>query len=641
MPRSDSPAQIAAAIDGYRPTSLTEVQSDLYLATIKDLVRASAPHSILVATQRLTAACVFVGATAHLGEDFDVAFTEARAQGWVNGEVSAGRRSARTVSNEMGRLRVLFRVRDGLPARIKAPNVPLAVVAPLSASIVARLESAVSAADVSARRGYLAAFGSGMWGPHIAGGVIERTTDDRWVATSPDGVRRYLPKRFYSLCRCLDSRVLSEADTDAFKRVASAEGIALTPVLALQTWRAAVIAVEMPMVRLIRDFGLSTDSMSKLLPHLAAEMTDEDLVAVFRDGGRAVPGGAVTVAVISPSSEDSPGAMVTKISKADARRRAKAYRDFLDSPEPLAPELQSQLDDYVPATIDPETWVAIAEVFRWVMERSRLTSIANFDKHRGVLARYLAWRSERAMSIAVTDAMTLIEIDRYVADGMGEFDQKTRNDYRTRLRNLAVTVNAGPDAAPRIVTGTAVRVRPPYTDAEIAKMCRVARNYGKNAEVRRQMCAVIGLAAGAGLDSVDLRLLRRSDIDDRGPDGIFITVTGERARRIVVRREFEEMVRIGLEGLRPNSYVFPGNKGGPRSSVRGLLERAAIVEKIPEILPARLRSTWLAWAMTKNIPFAQLMAAAGLKSANTLTDLLTHLVDVDDEQGGSAGEVLR
>src|SRR5690606_24914391 len=97
-----------------------------------------------------------------------------------------------------------------------------------------------------------------------------------------------------------------------------------------------------------------------------------------------------------------------------------------------------------------------------------------------------------------------------------------------------------------------VPIKAPYAAEEVAAIVRLATTQPSSV-MRRQLCAIVGLGLGAGLDSSDLRHLRIRDIDDRGEAGIVVTVPGKRERVIFVRRDLEHLVRIGTEGQRPGA----------------------------------------------------------------------------------------
>jgi hypothetical protein len=324
---------------------------------------------------------------------------------------------------------------------------------------------------------------------------------------------------------------------------------------------------------------------------------------------------------------------------AEMRRRAKEIRDGITAPTPLTASQQEALERYAPSRVDAAVWEAVRAVHGWVMRRSGIKGTTSFVHQCGIVANYLVWRHGTGAPTAVAEAFTFTAIYHYELNGMADLSDNTRRDYIAKLRTIATRVNPGPDAPPRVATNARKVIQPGYTDAEMAAICRVVTRLGSPV-VRRQMCAIVGLCAGAGLSPQDLRNLRAGDIDDRAGDGIVVNVPGARARRTIVRHDFEDMVRTGLKGLGASSLVL-GRKVDRRNVTANIIDGAGILEHIPDISAWRLRSTWLLHHMARRVPLGVLLAAAGLDSARTLTDLIQYLpeADVDSASGAlRAGE---
>lgn len=312
-----------------------------------------------------------------------------------------------------------------------------------------------------------------------------------------------------------------------------------------------------------------------------------------------------------------------KTSRAAAKRFAANARTQHTNPTPLPDKLRTYLDNYTPDRLDHTRWAAVRAVHRAVMERSKLRGEESFKKRVAELAAYLVWRHEHGLSIGIADAMTYSAIDDHYRLGCSQLGENSRNDRRSRLRKLAEAANPGLEAATRAVPLGHQPIKPGYTPRDEAAIQRAALRQRRPAS-RRALCIVVGLCAGAGLDSVDLRYLLCRHIDDRGDAGIVVHVPGPRARRVMVRRDYELLVRVGLDGLRPNDLVI-GRDLSRRNLVGGLVERAELLGDLPHIEASRLRSTWLTWLMTRTVPLNVILDAAGLKTARSLVDLLPHM----------------
>lgn len=255
-----------------------------------------------------------------------------------------------------------------------------------------------------------------------------------------------------------------------------------------------------------------------------------------------------------------------------------------------------------------------------VLRASEITGKGSLKHHRTALVYYLAWCEDVGYPLSSPDTMTYQIIDRYIRNGIPDLD--SRKDYRWRLRSLAHHANPGPDAPRHEPVGYA-SVKPNYTDREMADIRFIALNQ-RTPRLRRQLCACVGLGRGAGLDASDIRDLYRRDVDDLGADGIRVNVHGKRPRTVWVRREWEDLVRVGIDGLTPGRLVL-GRKKDRRNLVGKIVEQADLLGDAPHIEQNRLRATWLVDLMTDHVPIAVILQAAGLESARTITDLYGHL----------------
>jgi hypothetical protein len=143
-------------------------------------------------------------------------------------------------------------------------------------------------------------------------------------------------------------------------------------------------------------------------------------------------------------------------------------------------------------------------------------------------------------------------------------------------------------------------------------------------EMVRRLCLCVGLGAGAGIDSPDLKLLDTTCAADHGEDGICIQVPGPHAREVWVLRDYEYLVRRGLHGLRAGQPLI-GRVKTRRNVAGAIFADAVLLGSLPKLEQSRLRTTWLATLMIRPVPLAVILTAAGLKSTRTLFDLLPHL----------------
>lgn len=315
----------------------------------------------------------------------------------------------------------------------------------------------------------------------------------------------------------------------------------------------------------------------------------------------------------------------SKMSKREMIRRSAVAAQGAP-PSGLPDELEQMLVGYQPTGVDPAEWAAVSDVVVATMRASHITGKDSFQKHLGVVARYLLWRAQELKPVGFPESFNQADIDQYYQHGIVASD-KTRNDYRSRLKNIARHVNDDPNAVVRVQVGAYQAVREGFTDAEMKRICWSVQRE-KSEGLRRQLCAAVGLCAGAGLSATDVKHLHVGRVVDHGDTGIEILVAGPNARQVWVREEFEALVRIGVKGLRPNDLVI-GTQTNRRNVVGNLVQRSALHD-CPHFDASRLRSTWLTWMLQRPVPLHVIMYAAGLTAARTLTDLIAH-IDVDPD----------
>ncbi len=315
--------------------------------------------------------------------------------------------------------------------------------------------------------------------------------------------------------------------------------------------------------------------------------------------------------------------MAKKVSRAEARRLRAELLDRRERGSALPAALRLRAEQFEPRTIDSEEWARVRPLFLAIIEQTDVRGADAFSKRCIALAAYLAWASREGLDLTVESVMRPEPIDEHVR-AMGGRHPATR---RSHLRSLARAVNPT-GMPPGAITYPRSKVRPPYTDKEMAAIERIARTQPTVAQ-RRGMCAVVGLGRGAGLDSCDLRYLHAGDIEDRGEDGIWVQVPGPRPRLVPVRRRCEELVRIGLDGIRADGLVI-GQVQDRRNVASKIIETASIMGSAPPIEASRLRTTWLADLLTSNVPLPVVMAVSGLTTAHSIIDVLNHLDVVPD-----------
>lgn len=304
-------------------------------------------------------------------------------------------------------------------------------------------------------------------------------------------------------------------------------------------------------------------------------------------------------------------------------------------PAPLPADVAEWLDGYEPKFVDRVTWVAIRPHFLGIVRAAQLDRIEVCKRRSSLLAGYLAWRYETGASVALAESMTRDAVEGYIKSMTTKTNKGTVNTMRSRLRKLAQAANPSAVSNPTGVAYGYAPVKPPYDPVEEAAIRRAVLRY-HNEVTRRHLCLIVGMCAGAGLDAADVVLLDSGSIRDFGADGIRVDVPGPKARTVWVRVEYEEPVRAALAGNRPKARArLIGTRPNGKNAVGAIVENAVFHGHVPKVEAARLRSTWIVWALSRNVPLPVLMQAAGLKTARSLAALVEYV------PAGEGVEVLR
>ena len=313
--------------------------------------------------------------------------------------------------------------------------------------------------------------------------------------------------------------------------------------------------------------------------------------------------------------------MSKKLSKAEVQRRVKAVHEQRDELPEMPEQAISYIKGFIPAGTKPTTWAPLASTFFAVMRKAGYRTERTVSQHSTALGRYLLWRSAEHLEVSLSAAMSFDEIDRFYFRGTFELSERTRNDYRSRLRTMASRVNPS-SSAPIVPTLGYNSVRAGYTTAEEAMLRRVALRQ-RRAEPRRRLCAVVGLGGGAGLDPTDMRTQLTEGVVQTD-SGLLVTTSGARPRQIIVRRAYEELVLAGIEGRKASSLILESGRDRANPVARAL-EGAEIFDDCPKVDMRRLRTTWITWLIQQRIPLATILAASGLTSARTIVDMVAFL----------------
>ena len=332
----------------------------------------------------------------------------------------------------------------------------------------------------------------------------------------------------------------------------------------------------------------------------------------------------------------------------EARRRREEARVLaetgpkaksLDELTAPLPAIEEAIATYRPYRFSNADWSLVEETTRTLLRAYSPPSVTWVQTQAGVIARFCRWvaarpeRLHRGEVLRVDETLEAGLIDLYLAGPLINVPDSSRATARSLVRRA--TRNLSP-----LPTGSIAYhpVNPPYSPAECAAFLRLAR-LQPTAATRRGMSSLVALGLGAGLSSQEQREVgdeRVHEVDLDGEAVLVVDVPGARARRVVVRAPYDDLLREAItlhrEQGRRDSQPLYGTKVDRHNATGVVTSSARTAFGVGvEIDPARLRSTWLVALMSADLPLGVLLKVSGLRSARTLVDLLPYCPEPSEE----------
>ena len=636
--KTDTTQAIIDRVARYKSTRLTEAQRETMSHDICAAVVAAQPSSDDESVAWMTIVSGFIADVAPTtGGALGNYLNDATISRWVSTNLNDGK-SRKTLNTRRGVLNRVLRAYRGVSANITNGTARRPTTAPLSLEDVEKLARGCRASCRSAWRGFVAHVGAGVpigtLGVHFesSGLVFVTSATDTWLAACADELDTLAD---------LAGDYLIGADWEALKDVADGLSIALTRDIASQTYRLlAVCDDRFSINERLAHYHVNEDSTTAVahyLRRITSGLTEIEKIRL-RDGftnGECtkLSNPALSGRVQLRGSKEDAKPLTRKTSRAAVKRLVAERSAEIASKRLLAVPVEDYLATFIPDR-DDAVWDSIAPTARTAVASCRFTSIVKAREHIVALAAYLRWRVEQGSSFDVS-SLSFAAIDVYFVHGMPDLSDRTKGDYRLRLRYVARTCNTSIAAPPSLELGHN-SVNPGYHPLEERDLRRWARMQSQP-EVRRRLCAIVGLCAGAGLSSTELRVLKRSDICIDADGTIVIHVGGQRPRQTVVRRTYEEMVTIALAGLKTDQLILPALKSA--SPITAIIKGADDLGCMVALDTRRLRTTWICWLMGQHVSLQLAFEASGLQSARTFYDMLSHLpaiANLDELRDGGA-----
>jgi len=312
-----------------------------------------------------------------------------------------------------------------------------------------------------------------------------------------------------------------------------------------------------------------------------------------------------------------------------------------DAPAPgtLSEDVTAAIEAYLPEKKNRGSWAELAELTRRLTLGYAPPSPGNAGSTASHVCAFLRWfrawpgRGDVNAPLDPRELLVAGLVEAYLPFAPGS--PGTRATQRAVLRRALRSLDASTPAAKLAYQP----VSAPYTPAQCARFVALARHQPSLGR-KRNMAFLVGLGLGAGLDGHDLKTVTRADLVDVRLDAsttvLMVTVSGAtRPRTVPVRARYEALVREGLElhdrcGRGPGAVLL--GLDTTRDHVTSPVTERAVTADVTvpvDIEASRLRNTWLVAAMCAPVPLADLLRAAGLRTARPVADLLPYCPEAD------------
>lgn len=305
----------------------------------------------------------------------------------------------------------------------------------------------------------------------------------------------------------------------------------------------------------------------------------------------------------------------------------------LPTTESVADEIRSAMERFVPQGEDRRAvWHLNRDLATRLVYAYQPSGPANARNKASFVAAYLTWAAQangrdKTQPLQLTELLDATHVEAYLdaSDWKGPSLAGARGVLRRIERNLrpyAVPVKIG-HAAPR----------PPYTETECQEFVRLAWHQ-PTLTLQRRLGFIVALGLGAGLDAVDFRRLTPAcfetvTIGARELRLVHVPGVGARARTVPVRATYVPLLDRALEthlaaGLGDDDLIVAHCETAVNVTTPTTSKVVSADGEKYRIITARLRHTWLVAAMCAPVSFADLMQAAGIRGARTVSELLEH-----------------
>jgi hypothetical protein len=295
-------------------------------------------------------------------------------------------------------------------------------------------------------------------------------------------------------------------------------------------------------------------------------------------------------------------------------------------------ELAGWLRSYRPQGVDPEIWAAVRPFVSECADRLALDGGAGALRVVRILARLSVWVLGEGLPLDAEVVLDPDTAERFVAVGM--VGDRSRATYRAVLRRVGPRLTSKAPWEPRANTVARRQVVVPYSLRELDGLRTSVLTQSTPRRVRAAR-ALLALGAGAGLDGRWTARVTARDVTAH--KGVVLVRVGEPAARVVPVLASWEGEVLDLAGTAGDEFLV-GGRSRSRNRAGALAASLAVAQGHPRFSASRLRSTWLVTHLAMGTRLPELAQAAGLGGVTVLSDLLSYVPPLEDNE---AIEVLR
>jgi integrase len=207
-------------------------------------------------------------------------------------------------------------------------------------------------------------------------------------------------------------------------------------------------------------------------------------------------------------------------------------------------------------------------------------------------------------------------IARFIAVGCGDWKPAARGNLRSQLLRMSEALLGRTVSLRRLGALPPSDPSKPYSRTELIQLRSWASS--QSTPFRRTNAAVLlSLGLGAGLSAAEIGDLRVAHIELQD-EGVSVEVVGERARRVPVRRAWEDPLVDRVRMSPPDSFAFRENH---RANYPNLVSSFIVRSGFMQVRPTsqRLRASWIVHHLSAGVPVVALMRAAGVESLEAFT----------------------